>query len=115
MIAKIIERPIGCYERNLDRVLYHLEKEANLNRLVNLLQSRARGRSRIKVEAGKTEDGSFYIQFWRPLRRGWRILAHFEIKPIEEVENDKEGACEGSEGRSQEAAAEAKLGQGGSD
>jgi len=95
MKARIIEREIGCYEKNLDCVL-EIEKETSLSRLLGFLKTKAFGRSRIRLDVGETKDGEgIYLQFWRPLKTGWRILAHFEIKPIEEeVRHEQTGACE---------------------
>ena len=111
--VKLIEKEIGYHERGLDYVLHHIEKEPDLQKLVALLLSRARGRSRVRIDAGETKDGGIYIQFWRPLKRGWRILAHYEIKPIEEVCHEQDRTCEGTEKEAGKEAAQTGVGENG--
>ena len=115
MKIKLIEKEIGCIEKNLDCVLHHIEKETDLKRLLNFLQTRAFGRSRIKLTVGETKDGEgIYLQFWRPLRTGWRILAHFELKPIsEEVCREQDRACERAQKKAGKEAAQAGVGENG--
>jgi len=92
VIAKVIERPIGCIEKGLDCVLREHEEEPSFVKLVNLLNAKG-----IRKEI-KYEDGKVVFHFWRMRKNGWRILGHFEITPIKEVQDEQEGACERSKG-----------------
>jgi len=78
MKAKVIERPIGCIEKGLDRVLWEREEEPNLAKLVSLLNAKG-----IKKEI-TYEGGKVVFHFWRRRKNGWKILGHFEITPIKE-------------------------------
>ena len=114
MKVKLIEKEIGCHEKNLDCVLDY-EKETTLERLLGFLKTKAFGRSRVRLDVGETKDGEgIYLQFWRPLKTGWRILAHFELKPIsEEVCHEQDRARKGTEEEVRKEAAEAGVGENG--
>ena len=114
MKVRLIEKEIGCYEKNLDCVLDY-EKETNLERLLGFLKTKAFGRSRIRLDVGETKDGEgIYLQFWRPLKTGWRILAHFELKPIEEeVCHEQNRTCKGTEEEAGKEVAQTGVGKNG--
>ena len=107
MKVKLIEKEIGCIEKGLDCVLHHIEKEPDLKRLLSLLKTKMPGRrSKIRLKVGETEDGGIFLQFWKPLRQGWRIYAHYELKPIKEVFREQDGACERTQEKSGKESAE---------